>query len=226
MPLSCENTGRTDNAQDQAHQVLCKADRAAILPCVIQRTLCSDSGTDSRFPLDKYRIAILFAPTATPSLRALLLLVLMGLSEDVLEYLFWAKSAEEDAWLRDDIAIAIRTVALASEGVQHADVCATYEVLGLHPNEVWPRIVERRKAVLGSLYDSWYGVSVPVAAGLFPPDQRELPPETVAGQDRGRTTGEAVTHLQPSQSSPALASEVVKKPSSSVLPQKERGAAA
>lgn len=61
-----------------------------------------------------------------------------------------AEARETDPWLRDDIKIARLTVAYAGLGEAvccSPHVLASYEVLGLHPEKVWPAIQERRKAL-------------------------------------------------------------------------------
>lgn len=67
----------------------------------------------------------------------------------VLEYLASAEAAEEDVWLRDDVRIAWITVLYASQGSPIPHIAATYQVLGLHPDKVYPAIVARRAALLG-----------------------------------------------------------------------------
>jgi hypothetical protein len=57
---------------------------------------------------------------------------------------------ESDLWLRDDHKIAKLTVLYAATG--EAEICgpyvlASYEVLGTHPEKVWPKILARRKAL-------------------------------------------------------------------------------
>lgn len=58
--------------------------------------------------------------------------------------------AESDAWLRDDLEIARLTVRHAARGDAvecSPHVLASYEVLGVHPDKVWPKILARRKAL-------------------------------------------------------------------------------
>jgi hypothetical protein len=73
----------------------------------------------------------------------------------ILSRLSAAKSQEPDLWIRDDIEIARLTLlhaALGDSGCCPPHVLASYEVLGLHPGKVWPKILERRKALMGPLY--------------------------------------------------------------------------
>jgi hypothetical protein len=72
------------------------------------------------------------------------------LAERVLRRLEAAEKKEPDPWLRDDIRIAWITILYASRGNQQPFVDATYQVLGLHPEKVWPAILARRAALLGA----------------------------------------------------------------------------
>lgn len=79
-----------------------------------------------------------------------------------------AEACESNPWLCDDLRIARLTVHHAAMG--DAKICgphvlATYEVLGVHPEKVWPKIEARRKA-LGPLQD--------VAAKKKPPQSVKL----------------------------------------------------
>lgn len=71
------------------------------------------------------------------------------LSERILARLEASEQKESDPWLRDDIRIAWITTLYASQGNPQAHVDATYRVLGLHPDKVWPAICARRAALLG-----------------------------------------------------------------------------
>jgi hypothetical protein len=68
----------------------------------------------------------------------------------VLDRLSAAEAQELNPWLRDDLRIARLTVAHAARGdavLCSPDVLASYTVLGLHPEKVWPAIEARRKAL-------------------------------------------------------------------------------
>lgn len=78
-------------------------------------------------------------------------------SDRVAVRLVEAESKESDAWYRDDYRIARVTVGLARHGSPIPHVEATYRVLGIHPDQVWPRIVARRHAVLGADYEKFFG---------------------------------------------------------------------
>ncbi|HEY3972356.1 MAG TPA: hypothetical protein VGM18_05080 [Candidatus Sulfotelmatobacter sp.] len=78
-------------------------------------------------------------------------------TQRILLYLEHAEKKEIDPWLRDDIRIAWITTLEASRGNSQPHVDATYRVLGVHPDQVWTRIVARRKALLGSEYEDFFG---------------------------------------------------------------------
>jgi hypothetical protein len=91
---------------------------------------------------------------AYDSRTLLLQLLLVLVSQDrhtfaILDYLASAELREDDVWLRDDVRIAWITVLNASQGSPIPHVAATYAVLGLHPDKVWPAILARREALLG-----------------------------------------------------------------------------
>lgn len=87
------------------------------------------------------------------------------LTSRILSRLEVSEWRETDPWLRDDYRIAWITVLLAAYGRSHPDVTATYRVLGLHPEKVWPAIVARRRAQLGSLYEQFFAED----RGALPP---------------------------------------------------------
>lgn len=83
------------------------------------------------------------------------LTLIQSLSLRVVSRLDQALSQEPDPWARDDLKIAKRLVLHAARGdcVECSPhVLASYEVLGLHPEKVWPAIQARRDA-LGPLCD-------------------------------------------------------------------------
>lgn len=76
-------------------------------------------------------------------------------SNRVISRLAEAEAQELDPWLCDDLRIARLIVAHAARGdavLCSAHVLASYEVLGVHPEKVWPGILARRDA-LGLVYD-------------------------------------------------------------------------
>lgn len=83
----------------------------------------------------------------------------LELTARVLMQIEQSEAAEPHPHLRDDIRIAWLTLFYASRGEAvecSPQVLATYKVLGLHPDKVWPAIVARRQAHLGSLYSEFY----------------------------------------------------------------------
>lgn len=81
------------------------------------------------------------------------------LSRRILLRLEQAKAKELDLHLQDDIHIAwlIVLYLLRGDAVECTPhVLASYRVLGMHPDKVWPWIVGWRKAKLGSSYSIWY----------------------------------------------------------------------
>jgi hypothetical protein len=74
--------------------------------------------------------------------------------EHVLTHLEKAERKESNAWFRDDYRIAwiaIFTADIKGEFDNGWDalVSASYRVIGLHPDKVWPAILARREALLG-----------------------------------------------------------------------------
>ena len=103
-------------------------------------------------------------------------LVQPSLTQRILVRLAEAEAQETDAWLRDDLRIARLIVAYSAncEAVLCAPhVLASYRVLRLHPEKVWPAILARRDA-LGPL-----GVST--APPKKPPQSVKLWTEKVTG---------------------------------------------
>jgi len=88
-------------------------------------------------------------------------------TERVVAYLEQAEKNEIDPWLRDDLRIAWITAKWSQHGVPEwawhrnspPHSAATYQVLNCLPDEVWPRIVAKRKAKLGSEYSRFYDVN-------------------------------------------------------------------
>jgi hypothetical protein len=68
---------------------------------------------------------------------------LLNLARRVVSRLSTAEASESDPWMRDDLRIARLTVVYAASGeavLCAPDVLASYMVLGLHPDKVWPAI--------------------------------------------------------------------------------------
>jgi hypothetical protein len=70
-----------------------------------------------------------------------------------------AEAHEVNPHLQTDYRISWITVLRASRGELGAHRSASYAVLGLHPEKVWPAIVARRKAQLGGFYEEFFGGS-------------------------------------------------------------------
>lgn len=85
----------------------------------------------------------------------------MAITRRVLTRLEDAEVRESNPHFQDDYRIAWITVMRASRGEVRPHLSATYAVLGLHPDRVWPAIVARRKAILGSGFEKFCGVSLP-----------------------------------------------------------------
>ena len=75
----------------------------------------------------------------------------------ILSRLEQAEASEPNPHYQCDYRIAWISVLAASRGYSSPHVCACYRVLGLHPARVWPAIVARRKARLGSLFEQFFG---------------------------------------------------------------------
>lgn len=80
----------------------------------------------------------------------------LDLTERVLVRLEQAEKKEQDEHLKTDVRIAWVTTLYASRGNPQPHIDASFKVLGLHPDKVWPSIVAKRKAQLGSEYSLWY----------------------------------------------------------------------
>jgi hypothetical protein len=77
-------------------------------------------------------------------------------SRRVQAYLCLAESREPDVWLAEDYRQAWIAIALAEQGCPDPFVVASYRMYGLHPDRLWPAIIERRKAKLGPLYPQFF----------------------------------------------------------------------
>lgn len=70
----------------------------------------------------------------------------------VLDYLLWARDAEEHPWFRTDYQIAFRTCLNVGQGCPKPFVVASRETLGLHPDKIWPALVARSRWLLGNRF--------------------------------------------------------------------------
>ncbi len=101
------------------------------------------------------------------------------LSARILARLMEAERHEVNPHYRDDLRIARLTVAYAAEGecrLCSPQVAATYMVLGLHPDKVWPAMVARQKAQWGEAYGRWFDQDGVRLAEVFAPKK---PPQSV-----------------------------------------------
>lgn len=110
--------------------------------------------------LYSFQIEVLALPQERP---------VLPLSERVLARLEKLEKEEIDPWLRDDLRIAWITTLYASQGNKQPFVDATYRVLGLHPDKVWPAILQRRAAILGKSFGL-------IGADAPPTSQRAINP--------------------------------------------------
>jgi hypothetical protein len=82
------------------------------------------------------------------------------LAERVLEHLATAEKNESDPWLRDDIRQSWISVSLVARGefptFWDAFIATSYRIYGCHPDQVWPRIVARRQAILAAEYSDFF----------------------------------------------------------------------
>jgi hypothetical protein len=76
-------------------------------------------------------------------------------SARILHRLEEAERRELNPHFRDDIRIAWVTTLFALRSEPQPFVRATYACLGVHPDQVWPRIVAFRKWMLGAEYEAW-----------------------------------------------------------------------
>lgn len=103
------------------------------------------------------------------------------LSSRILSRLRAAEAEETDPWFRDDLQIARLTVLHAACGdatICGSHVLASYEVLGLHPDKVWPAIQARRKALGPSLEEISRGAKKPPRSIKLLGGQKK-PPQSV-----------------------------------------------
>lgn len=82
------------------------------------------------------------------------------LAKRILSRLETAEIHEPNPHLQTDYRIAWITVLYASRGYSLPHVSASYQALGCHPDEVWPRIVAHRKAHLGTLYEQFFAIDI------------------------------------------------------------------
>jgi hypothetical protein len=82
-----------------------------------------------------------------------------AVSERVCARLVQAEAHEPNTSLRSDYRQAFICVSLAAKNNPQAFVDASYAVQRCHPDQVWPRIVAQRKAMLGKEYPDFFFLS-------------------------------------------------------------------
>jgi hypothetical protein len=92
------------------------------------------------------------------------------LHERIMARLIQAEAHETDIWLRQDYRQAFICVSLAAKGNTEPFVVASYQVYGIHPDKVWPKILWNRQARLGREFPNWYD-----ASGMMKPDLPKKP---------------------------------------------------
>lgn len=80
-----------------------------------------------------------------------------------------AEKEESNPHLRDDLRVAWVTCLYAARNEPTPHVRASLSVLGLHPDQVWPKILANRKAKLGNEFSRWYEADGSPLAEKKPP---------------------------------------------------------
>jgi len=119
-------------------------------------------------------------------------------TERVVAYLEQAEKKEIDPWLRDDLRIAWITAKWSQHGVPEwswhrnspPHSAATYQVLSCLPDEVWPRILAKRKSQLGSLYSAVYDENDLLRKGDF--GAEPFAPKKPVRSERGKIAASVV----------------------------------
>lgn len=106
------------------------------------------------------------------------------LTRRVLARLEKAEAKEPNPHFRHDYRIAWITALRAGRGEARSHISATYAVLGLHPNKVWPAILARRKALLGASYDTFMQDGFPAPSSPKKPVQSVRSTDGKAGGQR------------------------------------------
>lgn len=83
----------------------------------------------------------------------------------ILDRLMEAEMSEPEIWFRQDYRQAFICVSLASRGEAQPFVTSSYRIFGIHPDNVWPQIMAKRKAKLGKEFPEWFD-----QAGNLQPD--------------------------------------------------------
>jgi hypothetical protein len=99
----------------------------------------------------------------------------------ILAELTWKAAHEPNAHLADDYRQAMVAIILAAKGKSVPFVESSYICYGLHPDKVYQAIIERRKALLGPLYDEVERSSGSQVGLRAAPTGKPHPPETGDG---------------------------------------------
>jgi hypothetical protein len=133
----------------------------------------------------------------------------------VIARLAQAEACESNAHYRDDIRIARLIVHYAATG--EAKLCsphelASYMVLGLHPDNVWPKILERRRALLGSNWEKFWRQlppkKPPVSAVLGRSQQKLWCEKNIGARAGNSRAGEALVLCDQTNSVPMAAPSI------------------
>jgi hypothetical protein len=112
-----------------------------------------------------------------------------ALTRRILSRLESAETHELNPHFRDDYRIAWITTLYAGRGDAMAHVLATYAVLRLHPDKVWPAIVARRKAQLGAAYERFYPPSPASVRSLALPPKKPVQSVRLVGERERQVVG-------------------------------------
>ena len=103
-----------------------------------------------------------------------------ALARRILSRLEAAEANEQNPHLQDDYRIAWITVLYAARGDPSPHFWATYKVLRMPPNQVWPSIVARRRAMCGKSYAYFF----PTDSGVSLPPKKSAASERVSKKSR------------------------------------------
>lgn len=151
-----------------------------------------------------------------------------NLPERIFARLIQLEAHEPDVWLRDDYRQSFITLHLALEGNPQPFVSASYQMYGVHPDKLWAARIEKRKALLGPLYEAitkeevcQKSMSAPVRSVAAPSNVQT----SIATNSKPLTATIATPTLSPSKTSAnflqapnPLAGEQALPPSSPALP--------
>jgi hypothetical protein len=108
----------------------------------------------------------------------------------ILERLQQAELSEPEIWFRQDYRQAYMCVSLAERGELQPFIESSYRIYGTHPDLVWHKIMENRKAKLGKEFLDWYD-----EAGNSKPDLPKKKPAIYIDEQAERATNERLAAL-------------------------------